>query len=95
MKFTLKFLALLCFAFFSQVFGQSPDSSIICFEKTVNAFYSSIEEGNVLKRIELLDENVILMPNGFEMIRGKEKAANLYTADTATVVFKNKRSYLC
>lgn len=72
------------------LFAQQSEIDKKTLEETISNFYNTIEKGDVLKRIELLDKDVILMPNGFSLIKGKEEVSRLYTADTATVEFKIK-----
>ena len=72
------------------LFAQQSEINKRTLEETISSFYNTIEKGDVSKRIELLDKDVILMPNGFSLIKGKEEVSKLYTADTATVEFKIK-----
>jgi ketosteroid isomerase-like protein len=43
--------------------------------KAIEAFYASIERGDAEARIALLAEDVILMPNHWTALRGKEEVA--------------------
>lgn len=73
-----------------RVAGQSIETSRQQLEQTITKFYDAISRGDALSRVVLLDSNVILMPNGWTMIRGKQNVADVFTADTASTVFRLK-----
>ncbi len=81
-------LSIACFITPGVSQSKTPDRTRL--EQTIQQFYDSIGRGDPLLRIPLLDDDVILMPNGWTMIRGKEAAAGAFTADTATRIFRLK-----
>ena len=83
-------LLILSFLIPFQLLGQSRENSRQQLEESIAAFYNAIARGDALSRVALLDSNVILMPNGFTMIRGRDKVAEVFTSDTATVIFQLK-----
>lgn len=70
--------------------AQSAERNLQRLEETIARFYDAVDRGDALSRVALLDSNVILMPNGWTMIHGKAKVAEVFTADTATTVFRLK-----
>ena len=44
-------------------------------QAAVDAYYASIEKGDAKARIKLLDSGMIMMPNHWTMIRGKDKVS--------------------
>lgn len=69
---------------------QHRDSTLALLTKTITEFYGAIERGDAMARVQLLDEDAILMPNGWHMVRGKENAAAVFTADTTDFIFRIK-----
>lgn len=90
MKTHLK-LALLVLCMCATVNGQqTEDPSLTRLKQTIASFYEAIERGDAMARVEILDDNAILMPNGWHMQRGKENVARVFTADTAEALFRIK-----
>ena len=56
---------------------------------SINEFYKAIEVGDVEERIELLADDVIIMPNHWTIVRGKEKVSESFRR-AASAVFKLK-----
>lgn len=83
-------LLLLVILIQSRISAQSREANRQQLDESITAFYSAIARGDALSRVALLDRDVILMPNGSTMIRGKEKVTRVFTADTATTVFQLK-----
>ena len=54
---------------------------------TIDAFYASVEAGDVEARIDLFGDDVILMPNHWTMSRGKESVAAIFRG-SADAVFR-------
>jgi ketosteroid isomerase-like protein len=57
--------------------------------QAISAFYAAIEKGDVEARIELLADNVILMPDHWTMMRGKDMVSETFRRGAAAV-FKLK-----
>jgi ketosteroid isomerase-like protein len=57
--------------------------------QTIAAFYAAIEGGDVEARIGLLADDVILMPNHWSMLQGKEAVSASFRSDP-DAVFKLK-----
>lgn len=55
----------------------------------IDAFYASVEEADVEARIALFAEDVVMMPNHWTMVRGKEDVAEMFRR-SAGAVFKLK-----
>jgi len=80
------FLAIFISIFISISNGQDPpDNSDLI--RTIGSFYDAIEMGDAEARIRLLAEDVILMPNHWTMMRGKEAVSESFRRG-ATAVFK-------
>lgn len=57
--------------------------------KSITAFYASIELGDTEARIDLLAEDVILMPNHWTILRGKDEVSESFRK-ASNAVFKLK-----
>ncbi|MCK4250488.1 DUF4440 domain-containing protein [candidate division WOR-3 bacterium] len=55
------------------------------FLKSIAAFYAAIEANDVEARIQLLSDDVIMMPNHWTMIRGKDAVSEMIQAAAAAV----------
>lgn len=53
--------------------------------KSITAFYSAIEANNTEARIQLLSDDVIMMPNHWTMVRGKDAVSEMIQAGAAAV----------
>lgn len=67
-------------------FAQSDPMNLI---KAIDEFYKSIEENNIEKRISLLADDFILMPNNGKLLQDKNQFAEWLRGETNTV-FKIK-----
>ncbi|MGA9115558.1 MAG: DUF4440 domain-containing protein [Bacteroidota bacterium] len=83
-------LVLLALAFQVQAASPPRNESRRQLDETIASFYSSIERGDAQARVALLDPEVILMPNGSTMIRGKEKVAEVFQSGATAFVFRLK-----
>lgn len=54
-------------------------------EATIDAFYASVEAGDVETRIELFAADVVMMPNHWTLSQGKETVAAMFRAAEGTV----------
>jgi len=51
----------------------------------IETFYASIENADVEARIELMHDDIVMMPNHWTMSRGKETVAEMFRATVGTV----------
>jgi hypothetical protein len=65
--------------------GESPESTGVM--ETIEAFYGAIEADDVEARIALLADDVVLMPNHWTIMRGKEAVSESFRRG-AGAVFK-------
>lgn len=87
---SIKTIFLLIFLSSTFAEGQQENTDVIRLKQAINIFYDAIERGDALARVSLLDDDVILMPNGWAMVHGKENVAKVFTTDTAEAVFRLK-----
>ena len=65
---------------------ESPLSELpVALQEAIGRFYAAIESDDVEARVELLDEDIIMMPNHWTMSRGKETVAEMFRGTEGTV----------
>ena len=65
-------ILLICFTFTACQKQRDVALEEAGLEKAISAFYQAIEEGDFNKRIGLFSENFIALPNGGQLIQGKD-----------------------
>ena len=61
---------------------------------TINSFYTSIDSADVDTRIDLLAEDVVMMPNHWTMTRGKEEVAAIFRRSAEAVFLLRDRDLI-
>lgn len=54
-------------------------------QAAIEGFYAAVEAGDVEARLALFDDDILMMPNHWTMMRGKEALAAALRADTGSV----------
>ena len=62
--------------------------------EAIDAFYATIESGDVEARIELFADDVIMMPNHWTRTEGKEAVAEMFRAPSGAVFLIRDREVL-